>query len=376
MVLLHNLRRFVSIVIFFGLVLASAALFEVDGPWLGEEVRFQPRARFPQRISQHVLKDFGDWFGDRIGLRYLLIEAAVEYNVGLLRWPIARQVAFGRDGWLFWTDDADEDRAKMADFRGLLRFRPAQIAAISANVNALRDGLAACGIALRFVIIPNKQSIYGPLLGGDETTVRTRLDDLMDRLDAPARSTILDLRPALRAAARRAPLTIYPKTETHWNALGAFHAYRAILDELATQSPVPHLDLAVLDNFTIDQHPLSHGDLAMTLMLPSRFPDTDVVLHPASGMAPVQTEETSYLHATFRSVGAEGEGPMVVFGDSFAPSLAELLARHYGTVYVRPNIDFDLIAQVKPRVVLVEMVARGAKQLLYPLPGIEHMCPR
>ena len=48
-----------------------------------------------------MFKQFGGWFGDRIGLRYLLIDAAVEYDVALLRWPIARQIGFGRDGWLF-----------------------------------------------------------------------------------------------------------------------------------------------------------------------------------------------------------------------------------------------------------------------------------
>jgi alginate O-acetyltransferase complex protein AlgJ len=376
-VLLRNLHRRLAVIVFFGLVLGSTALFGVDGPWLGENARFEARTLFPARVSQRMFKEFGGWFGDRIGLRYLLIYAAVEYDVALLRWPIARQAAFGRDGWLFWTDDGDIDRAKLADFRGRFRFRPGEIATINANVKSVSDRLAACGITFLIVVVPNKQSIYGQFLGGDESMVRTRLDDLLERLDPAARADILDLRPALRAAAAtEAPRALYPKTDTHWNQLGAFYAYRAIIDALATRSTVPRPKLATRDNYTITQRPF-HGDIAMTLLMPSRFPDTDVLLRPGPALPKIETEETSYLNMAFRTADASGEQPLLIFGDSFSPSLAEPLARHYGAAYVRStNVDGATIAQLKPRVVLLETVARYAHKLLFPAPNMERACAR
>jgi alginate O-acetyltransferase complex protein AlgJ len=376
-VLLRNLRRRLAVIVFFGLVLGSTALLGVDGPWLGEHARFEARTLFPDRVSQRMFKQFGGWFGDRIGLRYLLIYAAVEYDVALLRWPIARQIAFGRDGWLFWTDDGDIDRAKMADFRGRFRFRPAEVATINANLKAVSDRLADCGITFLLVVVPNKQSIYGQFLGDDESSVRTRLDDLLGRLDPAVRADILDLRPALRtAAAIAAPRVLYPKTDTHWNALGAFYAYRAILDALATRSTVPRPELAKLDNYTITEQPFQ-GDMAMTLLKPSRFPDTEVLLRPGPALPKVETEETAYLNMAFRTADATGDAPLVIFGDSFSPSLAELLARHYGTAYVRStNVDGATIARLKPRVVLLETVARYAHKLLVPASTMEQACTR
>ena len=65
------------VAVFLTLILLPTILFGVDGPWIGEDVPFQPRAAFPQRFSQRLFKEFGRWFGDRIGLRYPLIYAAM-----------------------------------------------------------------------------------------------------------------------------------------------------------------------------------------------------------------------------------------------------------------------------------------------------------
>ncbi len=369
---MRRLSRHLSTLTFFALVLGATALIGNDGPWLGEHVRFEARTPFPQRISQNTLKQFGGWFGDRIGLRYLLIYTAVEYDVALLRWPIARQIALGRDGWLFWTDDGDVDRAHMADFRGRFRFRPAEIATINANLRNVQDRLAACGITYLTVVVPNKQSIYGQYLGGDEASVTTRLDDLLRRLDPAVRANVLDLRPPLRAAAVSAPLPIYPKTDTHWNGLGAFYAYRAILDALKQRTSVPHPELATLADYSIDEQPYDTGDMGMVLLMPSRFPATEVLLHPSPALPRVEVKESSYLNLDLHAEGVPDVSPVLIFGDSFSPSLAEPLARHFGTVYVRPtNLDGDTIGQLKPRIVLV---ARYAHKLIERPPNLELAC--
>ena len=65
----------------------------------------------------------------------------------------------------------------------------------------------------------------------------------------------------------------------------------------------------------------------------------------------------------------------MIFGDSFSPSAGRaLLARHYGTTYVRFNVDGGTIAQLKPGVVLREIVARNASWLLDPMPNVERAC--
>src|SRR5258708_13657292 len=134
------------VAVFLTLILLPTILFGVDGPWIGEDVPFQPRAAFPQRFSQRLFKEFGRWFGDRIGLRYPLIYAAVGYDVLLLRWPIDRYVVFGRGGWLFFADSIAGARNSLADFLPRLHFPPSAFTLITAGLEAVRKRLEACGI--------------------------------------------------------------------------------------------------------------------------------------------------------------------------------------------------------------------------------------
>ena len=125
----------------------------------------------------------------------------------------------------------------MADSRSRLRFSQPELARADANISAVRDRFAQCGIPVIVVIIPNKQTIYGKyLFSGDVAAPVTRLDSLWRELSAPARSIMFDPRPMMReAAAAHDPILLYPKTETHWNELGAFYGYRAIMSALAAR---------------------------------------------------------------------------------------------------------------------------------------------
>jgi len=259
------------------------------------------------------------------------------------------------------------------DFRGQLRFRPSEITRINAGLDAVRKRLEACGITFLVVLVPNKQSIYGSFLGSDEAGVSTRIDDLLPHLDESVRSIIVDLRGPLRTASdTHAPRLVYNKTDTHWNALGAFQAYQAILTELARRIRVPSLDLADLDRFDVMQRRSTGGDMGRSLLAPSRFPDTEISLIPK---APIPRVEADPQHTVFRATVDASAGPLVIFGDSFAASLAEPLARHFGKVYSRgPSVDGAIIAETGSKVVLLELVARQAGRLLGPFPNMEHAC--
>jgi hypothetical protein len=158
---------------------------------------------------------------------------------------------------------------------------------------------------------PRQAEHLRQFLGGDEALVRTRLDDLLNRLDASARATILDLRPVLRAAAaKHAPLAIYFKTDSHWNGLGAFYAYRAILERLDEQATVSRLDLAALDNFTIVEQPSDGGDIARILLMPWLFPEIELSLHANASMPRVEVPNSNQI--VYRSTEDPGGGPLLM----------------------------------------------------------------
>jgi len=110
--------RRLTVIVYFAVVLIPVLLLGTDGPWLsGGDVEIRVKAPFPKKFSPGTFRDFDEWFADHVGLRYPLIYAGSELHVGLLRRPLDRHIFFGRNGWMFWTDDAESIPATMADSR-------------------------------------------------------------------------------------------------------------------------------------------------------------------------------------------------------------------------------------------------------------------
>ena len=129
-----------TVATYFALVLIPVALLGYDGPWFGPgDISIRGRAPFPERFSPGFYSAFDLWFADRIGFRYPLIYTGTNFHIGLLHRPIDRHVVFGRDGWMFWTDDRDTTPATMADSRGKLRFTAAEVRRIDANLRAAHE---------------------------------------------------------------------------------------------------------------------------------------------------------------------------------------------------------------------------------------------
>ena len=131
------------VVTFFVIVLLPLALFGYDGPWPGRgEVSIRARAPFPYRFTPAVFGELDQWFADRVGLRFPLIYLATKLHVDLLRRPLDNRIFFGRDGWMFWTDDAEHAPAMMVDVRGALRFTSAEMARIDREIVAVSASVA------------------------------------------------------------------------------------------------------------------------------------------------------------------------------------------------------------------------------------------
>src|SRR5260370_42661913 len=100
------------------------------------------------------------------------------------------------------TDDGESIPATMADSRSRLRFSQPEMGRVDANIRAVRDRFAQCGLPAIVVVIPNKQTIYGKYLFSDSVTAPvTRFDTVLRELSEPARSIMIDPRPMMGAAA-------------------------------------------------------------------------------------------------------------------------------------------------------------------------------
>jgi alginate O-acetyltransferase complex protein AlgJ len=376
---IRSKTRTLTVVTFFAAVLLPVFLLGYNGPWLGpgDYPSFRGRAYFPRIFSPDWFGMFDEWFAVRLGFRYPLIYVGTSFHLGVLGRSLDRHIFFGRDGWMFWTDDRETVPAIMADSRGKLQFKPEEIRRIDALLRATRDSFAACGIPSAIVVAPNKQSIYGEFLLDAEAGVpQTRFDALMDALSDSARAMIIDPRPIMQAAKiAHAPVHLFNKTETHWNDLGAFYAYSAIIGELARAMQIAHLERASLDNYRVTVERYAGGDMATrVLFAPWRFADENVSVTPRD---PIPGGRVTQLDRTyFVSRNPAGTGRLVLFGDSFAFQVMPFLAQHFEEVhhYVDEAFNGSIVARHRADAVLLLMVERYANRLLLPQIDLARAC--
>jgi hypothetical protein len=375
-----SFARWLTVIVYFAVVLIPVLLLGHDGPWLGAgTLDIRGKAAFPKKFSPGTFRDFDEWFADRIGLRQPLIYAGTGLHIGLLRRPLDRHIFFGRDGWMFWTDDAETIPATMADSRSRLRFSPAEITRVDANIRAVRDRFAQCGIPVFVNVVPNKQTIYEQyLFSGNVAAPVTRFEALLRELSGPARSIVIDSRPMMRAAAAaHDPVLLFPKTETHWNQLGAFYGYRAIMTALAQSFPVDHPATLSLEHYNVKAYRYAGGDMAVRVLFsPWRFDDTYVAVAPKVPLAGIEQTLVAHDHTLFRNPNAKGR--LVIFGDSFAHTLMPFLTQNFEEVhrYSAEEINGAVAARHRPAAVVFQMVERHAERLLRPPLNLAQLCDR
>ena len=297
---------------------------------------------WPARFNGAFPSQFEQWLTDHVRRTLPALSINAAYQVGLLRQSSDRRIVLARSGWLFWTDGDDTETATMANFRGRLRFTNAQVQQAQRHLLVMRDALAACNIRALVAVAPNKQSIYGEKLSGDGETAETELDDLLPRLELGARSLLLDLRPPLRAAKAQHPeLPLYYKTDSHWNLLGAYYGYSAIMAELAKTTPIANLQLTSRDRYKIAVTSRPPGDLAQMLAASAWFTDAEV-------------EERPIIDAA----APPGAGRLLILGDSFSERLIPYFRPHFSTVQFRHFPSPPASVGDKPSVILFGFVER------------------
>lgn len=335
----------------------------------------EPKA-FPSTWSIRYLERVSDFYNDNLGFRSALVGLGSRVMVGLGVNSTQPTVVVGSGGWLFYSDDSsDRGRATMKDFRGRNPFSPEQLAAIRGNFETIGRAFGQCGIRFLLWTIPNKQTVYGEHLAGFRQAKSPRR---IDQLEEALRGTvqIADARGALLAAKSRSDgLDLYFRTDTHWNALGAFVAYAALLDDLSPAMHLPRRDNADPARYDIEVSPFSGGDLAANMLNAGwRFPDVKPELAPRFARTARETSSPGSDYA-WRNPGVSGS--MAMYGDSFAPFVIPYLQEHFGRGVLLPGhvVDGEALRDLRPDLVVLEIVERHLDLLAEPSRNLDKLCP-
>lgn len=297
---------------------------------------------------------------DAAPFRDHLIRAGFRLRLALLQESPMSSVVWGRDGWLFFTQESALDDYLRAipldanDIRDMVRIQKER-----------RDWLAARGIVYVVVFAPNKATAYPEYMPAGLTPIGkfSRLDQIVGPL-REAGVTVLDLRDPLAQA--KAVRRAYLKTDTHWNGWGAFRASAALIGLLRDR--LPALSPLSDDEYRVEEVREHGGDLAEMLVMPDLLPEVNLVPRPLGAALAHEGNPGTYAdpanHPDRAMVVREtdrADWPRAVFfHDSFTRPMIPYLAERFSRSVFLWSHAFspEIVLAERPQVVVLEVVER------------------
>ena len=305
--------------------------------------------------------DFTAYFNDTMPFRNKLIALNNELDYFVFKKSSNKQVIAGKEHWLFYTGENDEDT--IADYQGTNLLSEKDLKKTAENCTRQRDYVSSLGKEFVIFIAPNKERMYHefmPAQYGDPSETYRALQIysyLKDHTDLRVVYPYDDLIKAKETLSEN----IYYKTDTHWNAIGGYVGAAELLEELGIDMPAvddPKLRIKGIDE--------TAGDLADMLGLGERLRTYDR-----------EYEVTGYdrhhckkIKWSFRKMGhfrAVGADPRTIYmlRDSFATHMAPYIGSQFKESFLRNRATYtfqDLIKR-NPDVVVYEVVERRVGSL-------------
>lgn len=294
---------------------------------------------------------------DNFPLRSHII-AAMNYLRYLAHYSTTKNVIVGKDGWLFY-----DNSTHLAHARGKARLSDGEL---DVWMTRLAERLAyaqAHQTGLYFLPAPQKETIYPEKLPnwlGIDAKTPTAVDQIMQSASKRGFDRIIDVRPALLSA--KSTRLLYDAYDTHWNAYGAYVAYREVMSRISRDYP----DLAPLpqSHFTFAPEPAG-GDMARMLGIadavkPAR--DAPVPIHDDKRTTYL-TDKKDWAAPYILETGAHSGRTLLLIRDSFSTDLIPLLEPHFSRLIILHLQDGffrkDLIEKYHPDVTIVEIIENG-----------------
>jgi alginate O-acetyltransferase complex protein AlgJ len=355
------------VTVFLGLISLPilGMVFHLNAGALNEKRRLAPPPKLEEVVTSvsKFIADLRSYLADNFGFRSELVRWNARLSARSLAVSPSPMVVMGKDGWLYYAGEHI-----IEDYRCLKPFTDAELQAWTSVLERRQQWLQKRGIRYLFVVGPNEHTIYPEYLPSYITRVRdtSRLDQLLDYLKAHSTVPTVDLRPALLAG--KAKERVYQKTDTHWNARGAFIAYQEMFKPIHEWFPM--IQATPRDRFQDTVTTEAGGDLANMMGM------TDVYQEEVLGLRPLDPRQARFTEWPPEKRNAlpsqpymvqESEIPgsklprLVLFHDSFGNALKPFVAEHFSrAVYAFNAMIFDksILDQEKPDLVIQEITER------------------
>lgn len=327
----------------------------------------KPQVKVKGEWNMALGRQFENWYNDIFGGRKQLIHIYNKTESYLHPGEIENKKAFlGKDYWLFYKGDRSIEL-----FQNRHLFGEEDIQKMEVNHQKQTKWLAEHGADFYVMVAPNKADVYGEFYkkGVYKQAPKDRVQLLTEQLSFPV---VYPLEALLKEKQHG---LVYYKNDTHWDGLGAYQGYLALMKLIREEHP----DLEILSPEMMEQKESPHavGDLSNMLKINDKGWYTETYLQPVPQQGfyydIVELKKGNGSNEKFIRTKRPGKPyKVLVFRDSFSTALIPYLSETFGEViYVwdhNMNKYTSLILEEKPQIVIHEMVSRYADSLLIDTP--------
>ena len=342
----HGLKIYITLFLAVCMVPALGMFVQGKVEPVGNEIlQAAPKLTKGDKFNTEVLVDTSDYISDHFALRRPLATLWAGLNAKVFNTSVEEQVMLGKDGWLFYTDTADDSMGVGLE-DSLLRHA-------ANNLALVQEYLEAEGMDFCFVMAPNKGSLYPEMLPGyvESKHGNANASRLIPMLKKAGVNNV-DLFSAFDGKE-----ILYYKTDSHWNSKGAALAADEILNSLGRDS-----NFYAGSFVTGDAH---RGDLYEMLYPSGSFTEADIV--PEKAFNFTSLKDTAGGNAiNINTENPAAEGTLFCWRDSFGISLYPYLAESFGKARFSRSTPYELPKAVElgADCVVIELVERTLNQLL------------
>jgi len=279
--------------------------------------------------------------------------------------PIPDRILVGKDDFLFYCNEPDGNL--IVDYQGYIQLSQEELETIYVFLNSFYEWLKQRNIVFYFIVAPDKPTIYYDKLPDKIKKVgRTSTDQIIDYLKKKG-IPVIDLRHPLLEAKALFHFDLYFKTDTHWNSLGAYIAYKSIINNLANDGF--NITPINIDLHTINKKQLTERGDSYKMMKITKDPNYyDADLHyPRDYIIKDSEGDVPYARVMVTKT-KRSNVKAVVYRDSFFLQLQPYLSNNFGYAYYvweylykTKKIEKDKIEEIKPDIVIIETVERFLK---------------
>jgi hypothetical protein len=257
------------------------------------------------------------------------------------------KIVVGYDGWIFLGHDSNR---VLLQHTGDLAFTDDELDGWARVLEDRHDWVTRRGAQFLFLIPPNPHSVYPEKLPDEYPLAPRRpVVQLIEHLER-RRSPVQVLYPIDELVAVRDSDLIYPRTDSHWTALGAFIAYRALLDTLDPAIPRRVLER---DEIEFVEAPFAGG---LGIKLDPPLVSTQLAATVRDARAVVVDDNC--VRRNGRAIRFECDSApdvsCVLFGDSFSYAMLRYLAesfRRFLFVHL-PTLDREVVEAADADIVI------------------------